>query len=102
MDLQLRNDSNVDVQLVSALLDGDGPVSPGPGRVRADAVAGLGVSWQVRCAEVGNLAGPRLLDLRVRLRSATSYAVEVPLSGELTDRAFHAAVVAACDVLVAP
>lgn len=101
MDLELRSDNNSDVQLVDAELDGAGPLSPGPGRIRAHGVAGFGVFWQVRCAEVGNLAGPRLLDLQVRLRSATPYAVEVPLHGELTDGAFHEAIVAACDVLVA-
>ena len=108
VDLLLRNDSDSDVEIVDVALDGSGPVSPGPGRVGAHDAVELPVAWRVRCAEVGNQPGPRLVDLRVRvrvrvrLRSATSYAVQVPLSGKLTDRPFHEAIVAACDVLVAP
>ena len=60
----------------------------------------LPVTWRVRCAEVGVTPGPRLLELRVRLSSRWSYAARLPLTGEGTDRAFHAAAVAACDVLV--
>lgn len=101
-NLTLRNDSTVEVSLLDAVLDGAGPMSPGPGRVPPHSTAVLPVAWQVRCAEVGNAPGPRLLQLRVRLESRTSYPVEVRLPGAVTDRAFHAAVVAACDVLVAP
>lgn len=102
VDLLLRNDSDSEVEIVDVALDGSGPVSPGPGRVGAHDAVELPVAWRVRCAEVGNQPGPRLVDLRVRLRSATSYAVQVPLTGKLTDQPFHEAIVAACDVLVAP
>lgn len=101
VDLTLRNDSPVTVHLLSARLDGADPVSAGsPAPVRPGATAVLPVTWQVRCAEVGVVPGPRLLELRVRLRSATSYAVQVPLTGPATDRAFHLAADTACDVLV--
>ncbi len=103
VDVVLRNGSPKALHVLSARLDGAGPVSPGSSApVRPGAVTVLPVTWRVRCAEVGVAPGPRLLQLRVRLRSPRSYAVSVPLTGTVTDRAFHGAAVLACDVLVRP
>jgi hypothetical protein len=101
VDVVLRNDSQATLHLLGARLDGAGPVSSlSPWSARPGAFAVLPVTWRVRCAEVGVTPGPRLLELRVRLGSRRSYATRLPLTGEGTDRAFHAAAVAACDVLV--
>jgi len=101
VDLVLRNDSQATLHLLGARLDGAGPVSSLlPATVRAGATAVLPVTRRVRCAEVGVTPGPRLLELRFRLSSRRSYATRLPLTGEGTDRAFHAAAVSACDVLV--
>ena len=101
VDLVLRLDSPGSLDLLSARLDGAGPVSPlSSAPVRAGATTVLRVSWRVRCAEVGVTPGPRLLELRERLGSRRSYATQVPLTGVATDRAFHAAAVAACDILL--
>ncbi len=101
VDVVLRNDSQATLHLLGARLDGAGPVSSLlPTTVRAGATALLPVTWRVRCAEVGVTPGPRLLELRVRLGSRRSYATRLPLTGEGTYRAFHAAAVSACDVLV--
>ena len=98
--LALRNDKGTRVRVLSAQLDGGGPASPGPGLVEGRRVASLSVAWRVLCAEVGNTPGPRLLQLRVRLRSAATYTSDVSLPGAVTDPAFHSAVISACDVLV--
>ena len=99
--LTLRNLSARQVRLLEARVDGAGPVFPGVDfALQPGHTAVLSVAWRVRCAEIGNTAGPRLLDLRIRLSSDRAYSVAVPLLAAVTDRAFRRAAVSACDVLV--
>ena len=102
VDVVLRNQAARPVRLAAVSVDGSADVTTGSGSVvRPGRSTTVRVGWRVECAEIGNVPGPRLLDLRVRLSSSAVYDVVVPLPGPVTDRAFHGAASTACDVLVA-
>lgn len=68
VELLLRNDGPAPVRMLESQLDGQAPVSPGAGSVVAPGeVSVLSTVWRVRCQEVGGLAGPFFLDVRVQL-----------------------------------
>lgn len=68
VELLLRNAGPAPVRLLDGQLDGSGPVIPGTGRTVAPGGVGvLGTVWRVRCQEVGGLAGPFFLEVRVGL-----------------------------------
>lgn len=97
VSLGIRNAGPRSVRLVGADLDGTRTavdVELSPGREVA-----LGLTWRVRCAEIGNALGPRRLELAVRGRSGT-HQVMVDVTGRGTGELFHRAAAQACDVLV--
>ena len=84
----VRNDGGSAVRIVEQRLDGGGRADSGR-LIEASASAVLPVRWRVLCAQIGGLAGPRSLDLRVRTRTRAAGPVRLPL-GELR-RPFRAA-----------
>jgi hypothetical protein len=105
--LELRNSGRVDVRVVGTTLDGTPAAAAAV--LPAGRTATVPVTWRIRCAEVGELPGPRILDVHVRARY-TAHQVRIRLPfvprlhlppGKLAT-VFHRAAVAACDVLVPP
>ena len=103
--LTLRNDGPVTVRVLAATLDGTRREVTV--QVPSKAAGDVPVTWRIRCAEVGSLPGPRILDLQVR-GPAGPHEVHLRLPfvprrhlppGDLAQQ-FHRAAVQVCDVLV--
>lgn len=95
VDVTLRNLSPVPVRFLGQRIDGGSPAGHSPAeKVGAGSSVVVEVVWRLRCAEIGNVAGPSLLDLTLRGPVGDHQArVALPRS---TDRAFHLAASAAC------
>lgn len=105
VEVELRNDGPAPLRVLEVGLDGGAPFDTGP---RQPVAPGERVSvvarWRVRCAEIGELGGPRALVLKVRARTGAVHLLRVPFPSydDPTGpaRTFRAAGVQACQVLV--
>ena len=95
VEVILRNLSPVPVQVLRQRVDGGPPATISPADpVGAGHSVVVEVVWRLRCAEIGNVAGPPLLALTLRGPVGEHQVrVALPLS---TNRPFHLAASAAC------
>lgn len=96
VDVTVHNSGRFGVLVLDQRLDRGGPVDRGPVRAVAGGTAVvLAARWQVRCAEVGTLFGPRSLDLTVRPARGAARGLHLPLRPAVR-QAFRAAASDAC------
>jgi hypothetical protein len=95
VDVTLRNVSPLPVRILRQRIDDGPPADHSPAdRIGAGGTVVVEVVWRLRCAEIGNVAGPPLLALTVR-GPIGDHEMRVALPRS-TNRAFHLAATAAC------
>ena len=100
VDVLLRNDGPEPVRLLDSQLDGGGPVTAAGAVLVPGGLGVLPSTWQVLCAEVGGLVGPRTLAVRLVLGDGTVVTSVVDLAPQDVPagpaRAYRSAAVRSC------